>query len=139
MTGLVTVDPGSPMPPYEQLRRQLELQIRSGVLAPGRRLPTVRQLASDLGLAKNTVARAFAELERGGFVMGAGRRGTIVVGPLDGASDRNTLITDAARRFFAEIAPVDPTLSEVLEALKRVVDDGQVPPAQQTSAVPAHG
>lgn len=138
MTGLVTVDPDSPMPPYEQLRHQLELQIRSGVLAPGQRLPTVRQLANDLGLAKNTVARAFAELERGGFVMGAGRRGTIVVGPLDGASDRNTLITDAARRFFAEIAPVDPTFSEMLDALKRVVNDGQVPPAQPPSAVSAH-
>jgi GntR family transcriptional regulator len=62
-----------PTPPYEQLRRQLAELIRSGVLASGDRLPPLRQLASDLGLAVGTVARTYRELEAAGLV--ASRRG----------------------------------------------------------------
>lgn len=53
----VTVDVLDPTPPYEQLRRQLADLVGSGVLASGDRLPPVRQLAADLGLAPGTVAR----------------------------------------------------------------------------------
>ena len=60
----VTVDVLDPTPPYEQLRRQLADLIGSGVLSPGDRLPPVRQLAADLGLAVGTVARTYRELER---------------------------------------------------------------------------
>jgi DNA-binding transcriptional regulator YhcF (GntR family) len=51
--------PGDPTPPYEQLRRQLADLIGSGVLTTGDRLPPVRQLAADLGLAAGTVARTY--------------------------------------------------------------------------------
>jgi len=64
MSVAITIDDDSSLPPYEQLRSQLAFQVRSGHLAPGDRLPTVRQLAGDLGLATNTVARAYGELER---------------------------------------------------------------------------
>ena len=60
----VTVDVLDPTPPYEQLRRQLADLIGSGVLSPGDRLPPVRQLAADLGLAVGTVARTYRELEQ---------------------------------------------------------------------------
>ena len=62
-----------PTPPYEQLRRQFVELIRSGVLGPGDRLPPLRQLAADLGLAVGTVARTYRELETAGLV--ASRRG----------------------------------------------------------------
>jgi DNA-binding transcriptional regulator YhcF (GntR family) len=62
-----------PTPPYEQLRRQLASMIQSGVIATGDRLPPVRQLAADLGLAVGTVARTYRELEAAGLV--ATRRG----------------------------------------------------------------
>ena len=62
-----------PTPPYEQLRRQLVDLIQSGVLVSGDRLPPLRQLASDLGLAVGTVARTYRELESAGLV--ASRRG----------------------------------------------------------------
>ena len=62
---VVTTDP---TPPYEQLRRQLAELIESGVLPEGDRLPPVRQLASDLGLASGTVARTYRELESAGLV-----------------------------------------------------------------------
>lgn len=81
---MLVIDPTSTVRPFEQLRQQLIAQINSGVLVPGTRLPTVRRLASDLGLAPNTVARAYRELEAAGFVRTAGRNGTVVALPNDG-------------------------------------------------------
>ena len=69
---------GDPPPAYEQLRRQLADLIGSGVLSAGDRLPPVRQLAADLGLATGTVARAYRELEQAGLVDTRGRAGTVV-------------------------------------------------------------
>jgi len=68
-------------PPYHQIRDQLRRMIISGTLPVGTRLPAIRHLATDLDVAKNTVGRAYAELEAEGLVVGAGRRGTIVVEP----------------------------------------------------------
>jgi DNA-binding transcriptional regulator YhcF (GntR family) len=72
------VDPDSSVPPYEQVRAQVAVLARDGDLPAGSRLPTVRQLAGDLGLAVNTVARAYRELESGGLVETRGRHGTFV-------------------------------------------------------------
>src|SRR4029079_7006454 len=60
----VTVDVLDPTPPYEPLRRQLADLIGSGVLSPGDRLPPVRQLAADLGLAARTLPRTLRELQQ---------------------------------------------------------------------------
>ena len=74
----VVVDPSSVVPPYEQVRVQLAARAASGELPAGTRLPTVRQLALDLGLAANTVARAYRALETDGVIVTEGRRGTFV-------------------------------------------------------------
>ena len=71
-------DPDATEPPFEQLRSQVARRAASGDLAPGTRLPTVRALATELGLAANTVARAYRELEADGVVVTEGRRGTFV-------------------------------------------------------------
>jgi GntR family transcriptional regulator len=73
----LTVDPGDPTPPYEQVRRQVADLVQAGRLRPGDRLPSVRQLAGDLGLAAGTIARAYRELETEGLLVsrrGAGTR-----------------------------------------------------------------
>ena len=75
---ILVVDHTSPLPPYEQVRAQVEALVEHGDLVPGHRLPTVRRLADDLGLAANTVARAYRELEQGGVVETRGRHGTFV-------------------------------------------------------------
>ena len=75
---MIVVDPRSPVPPYEQLRAQLLDAVRSGEIAPGAKLPTVRRLAEDLGLAPGTVARAYRELESSAIVETRGRNGTFV-------------------------------------------------------------
>ncbi len=74
----LVVDPGSVVPAYEQLRVGVAGLIASGRLEPGARLATVRQLATDLGLAPNTVARAYRLLEADGLISTHGRRGTFV-------------------------------------------------------------
>lgn len=74
------LDAGSPTPPFEQLRVQLAARAASGELAPGTKLPTVRGLAGQLGVAAGTVARAYRELEADGVVVTEGRRGTFVAG-----------------------------------------------------------
>ncbi|MDV3222672.1 GntR family transcriptional regulator [Intrasporangium sp.] len=74
----IAVDPTSAEPPFEQVRAQLAGLVTSGRLLPGERLPTVRALAADLGLAVNTVARAYRELETAGLVETRRRAGTVV-------------------------------------------------------------
>jgi DNA-binding transcriptional regulator YhcF (GntR family) len=67
-TAALTIISDDPTPPYEQLRRQLVDLIAAGVLAPDERLPPVRQLAADLGIAPGTVARTYKELEQARLV-----------------------------------------------------------------------
>jgi DNA-binding transcriptional regulator YhcF (GntR family) len=83
----VRVSPEGATPLFEQLRTQIIGGIRDGRLSPGTRLPTVRELASQLNLAVNTVARAYRELETAGILETRGRFGTFVarVDPADTA------------------------------------------------------
>ncbi|MBM7077217.1 MULTISPECIES: GntR family transcriptional regulator [Micromonospora] len=74
----IRINPSSAVPPFEQVRQQIAELIRWGVLAEGQRLPTVRQLAADLGLANGTVARAYQELEAAGLVVTRRAAGTRV-------------------------------------------------------------
>ncbi|MGS2614161.1 GntR family transcriptional regulator [Micromonospora sp. LZ34] len=85
---LITVDQDSSVPPYEQVRGQLAELVGDGRLPVGTRLPTVRQLAADLNLAANTVARAYRELEAAGLLETRGRHGTFVAPGRDDAMDR---------------------------------------------------
>lgn len=81
MTGTpaVVVDTTSPVPPYEQVRAQLADLVAAGVLARDDRLPPIRQLAADLGIAPGTVARAYVLLEAAGLVRTGRGGGTRVV------------------------------------------------------------
>jgi GntR family transcriptional regulator len=78
---ILEIEPRSPVPPYEQLRQQVTTLVLGGRLARGDRLPSIRQLANDLGIAGGTVARAYRELESDGVVTTHGRHGTVIDGP----------------------------------------------------------
>jgi DNA-binding transcriptional regulator YhcF (GntR family) len=92
-------DPDSAQPPFEQLRAQIASRVGAGDLAPGTRLPTVRSLALDLGLAANTVARAYRELENDGVIVTEGRRGSFVRS--DVVAHRGGEAQAAAREYVA--------------------------------------
>jgi DNA-binding transcriptional regulator YhcF (GntR family) len=96
---VIVIDGGSPVPPYEQVRAQLARQIGDRSLPVGTRLPTVRGLAADLGLAVNTVARAYRELEESGLIVTRGRAGTFVAAAGDRARQRAL----HAAREYAEL------------------------------------
>jgi DNA-binding transcriptional regulator YhcF (GntR family) len=83
----VRVDPDGARPLFDQLRLQIIEGVRDGRLPPGTRLPTVRDLAGQLNMAVNTVARAYRELEAAGVLETRGRFGTFVarVDPADAA------------------------------------------------------
>ncbi|WP_411106328.1 GntR family transcriptional regulator [Streptomyces sp. cmx-4-9] len=86
--------------PYEQLRAQIADRARSGRLPAGFKLPTVRGLAEELGLAANTVAKAYRALEGDGVVETRGRNGTFVAAAGGGAAREAA----AAAQAFAERA-----------------------------------
>lgn len=114
---MLRIDPGSATPSFEQLRQQIIDQIAAGDLRPGDRLPPVRRLADDLGIAPNTVARAYRELEVGGALNGRGRAGTFV------SDDNEDQAAKAAARTYAETVRslgIDPAgaLSLVQQALR---------------------
>lgn len=74
----IVVHTNAPEPVYEQIVRQIHDAVKSGRLKPDAPLPTVRQLAGDLRLNRNTVARAYKLLEDQGVILTAGRKGTFV-------------------------------------------------------------
>ncbi|MET7877959.1 GntR family transcriptional regulator [Micromonospora profundi] len=121
---LISVDQDSPVPPYEQVRGQLAELIGDGRLPVGSRLPTVRQLAADLRLAANTVARAYRELEAAGLLETRGRNGTFVAPGRDDALDR---LHQAAAGYAAEArrlgVPPDRALALVRAALDAIRHD----------------
>lgn len=109
------VDTGSAVPPYDQVRAQLAAQVADGTLAAGTRLPTVRNLAGELGLAPGTVARAYKELEADGVIATEGRRGTFVrSGRASGSA------VEAAQEYVAAARRLGLTLPEAV----RLVEDG---------------
>lgn len=120
---IVAVDPSGPVPPYEQIRAQLATMIVSGALRAGDRLPTVRQLAADLGLAVNTVARAYRELEAAGLVISRVRHGTTVAAAatLSPAEVRERL-REAARAYAATARQLGVRADEAEQAVRAQLD-----------------
>lgn len=114
---LIELDPESNDPPYEQIRTQITGLVLKGGLQPGDRLPSIRQLAGDLGLASGTVARAYRELEADGVLRGRGARGTTVVGPPSAALERRELM-DAADVVARRAAESGASLDEAIGALR---------------------
>jgi DNA-binding transcriptional regulator YhcF (GntR family) len=96
---MIVIDAASPVPPFEQLRIQFAKQIQDHTLAVGTRLPTIRHLAADLGLAVNTVGRAYRELEAAGLIETRGRAGSFVTAAGEHGREQ-------ARRAAADYAAV---------------------------------
>jgi DNA-binding transcriptional regulator YhcF (GntR family) len=112
---LIIIDDASGLPPFEQVRSQLARQISDRTLAVGTRLPTVRALATELGLAANTVARAYRELEEAGMVETRGRAGTFV----SALGDRSRIaLRQAAAEYATTVRALGIEPAEALEAVR---------------------
>jgi len=99
-----SIEPGSETPIYEQIVRQVKLAVADGVLVGGQMVPSVRQLASDLAINPNTIARAYHELQNDRVLEPLRGRGMVI--RRDAISRctkaRNTWVASAIRRALAE-------------------------------------
>ncbi len=111
---MIEISLDSPVPLGDQLVGQLRQLIAAGTLRPGDELPPVRQLAADLGINLNTVARAYRELEASGLAVAARGRGTRVTAALENA-----------KRGRAG-APSPATTATFEEALRRLLADAKL-------------
>ncbi|MEE1620603.1 GntR family transcriptional regulator [Zafaria sp. J156] len=141
MSRTVTVDLGDATPPYEQIRRQLASMIALGELSDGARLPTVRALAADLGVAPGTVNRAYKELESAGMIASRRRLGTVVTAARHPAAPGTELPSGVERALellveHARNAGLDD--ESVLELLRgRLRDGGRTPRLGDASDAPS--
>jgi DNA-binding transcriptional regulator YhcF (GntR family) len=109
---MFSIDEASSVPPYDQLKQAVIAALESGALQAGNKLPTVRALAAEVGLAPNTVARAYRELEALGVVDTRGRAGTFVSGAgVDRAARQ------AAADYLARLADLGLTRDDAIALL----------------------
>src|SRR3954451_19314041 len=127
---MFAIDPRDPTPLYAQLERAIRLAIATGRLGAGARLPTVRQLAVDLRVNANTVAKVYGELERAGVLETRRGVGTFVREAADGAQARagqERELAALAGRFLADAARLGFTADEAIGFLRlRPTEKGRV-------------
>lgn len=96
---MFSINPQDKSPLYQQIMEQLILFISNGILAPGEKLPSIRELASDLGINPNTVVRAYNELERRNIIATYPKRGTFV---LEGEHAMQERVEESAYEIMLE-------------------------------------
>ncbi len=120
---ILRVDPSQALPVYEQIRQQVTRMAVTGILAPGTRLPTIRQLAADLGLAKGTVAKAYELLELSAVVESKGHKGTFVRHPGPGPESDAGQVADGLREAAEAFVVGARQLGADLDAARAALDD----------------
>jgi DNA-binding transcriptional regulator YhcF (GntR family) len=115
----IRIDPDAAAPPYEQVRVRIAELAAAGELAAGTKLPPVRQLATDLGLAANTVARAYKELEQAGLVETRGRAGTVVTAR---AARTPAAAQQNAQRYAERARALGLTPQQALDLVRAALD-----------------
>jgi len=131
----VRVDLTSGTPHYEQIRAQVAALVTAGHLHDGERLPTVRALANDLGIAAGTVARAYRELEAGGLVTTRRRLGTVVTTPTLTGGRRD--VAEAAVRLVEVARSAGVSDEEVQDLVASALLTLPRRPTATTSPTPA--
>lgn len=112
----VTIDAAGAVPVYEQIRSQVAGAVADGRLVDGERLPAARTLAADLGIAINTVGRAYSELEAAGVVISRRRVGTVVTSAGRGPVPADVLA--AAQRFALRAAAAGLTAEQAIDLVR---------------------
>jgi DNA-binding transcriptional regulator YhcF (GntR family) len=118
---ILAVDSELEIAPYLQIEEQIRGLIQRGDLEPGTLLPTVRQLADDLNVAPNTVARAYADLQDDGWLVSEGRRGTHVAQRLPHLDKqvRKQTLRDSIEQFISALVGRGYSRTEILDEVQR--------------------
>ena len=118
----IRFDPTSAVPPFEQVRHQIADLISHGALTAGHKLPPVRQLAVDLGLANGTVARAYQELEGAGLVTTRRGGGTRVAAAATLTPEtRAEVLAQQATSYVLAARRLRATDDELTEAVRKAL------------------
>jgi DNA-binding transcriptional regulator YhcF (GntR family) len=126
---ILRIDPESAVPPYEQIRAQVATMAATGVLPVGSRLPTIRQLSKDLGLAGGTVARAYRELESDGVIATRGRHGSFV-SETNGNKQQeipDDVLADAAQEFAVRVRQLGADYKRALKLAEEAFESLELP------------
>ena len=120
---LIVIDRDSPLPLHAQIAQQIHLAIAKGDLRAGDRLPTVRQLAVDLRVNSNTIARVYLELEREGTLetrRGLGTFGALEASAASSGSEekRQRRLDSLCRGFVQSCSKEGFTLKEIRRAMR---------------------
>jgi GntR family transcriptional regulator len=119
---MIMVERSSEEPIYEQIARQIREMVASGELPAGTRLPTVRELASDLGVNLNTVARAYRLLEEEGFVLIRDRSGAEVTSPARKPESERQRLCQELKKILARMFQAGMTQEEMRRASEAEID-----------------
>lgn len=111
------VDAHAATPPFEQLKQQVTAARDASTVAPGFRLPPVRALATEVGLAANTVARAYRELEEEGVIETRGRAGSFIAATSDTAPKAARA---AARTYLDAVHALGLNTDDAIATLREV-------------------
>jgi DNA-binding transcriptional regulator YhcF (GntR family) len=119
---MLNIDRHLDQPVYEQVVAQMRGFIASGALAKGTKIPSVRQLARDLGVSLNTIARAYRRLEEEGFLIIRDRAGVAVAAPAKNveSSTRSALLVEL-RATLARLRQAGMAIDELLRVTQREV------------------
>ncbi len=112
------IDSRSAIPVYEQLKRQIRLQIVSGMMAEDEKLPSIRELASTLRINPNTVAKAYSHLETDGFVNSRKGLGFFVIAGRENLqNDRENIFSDLTDEFISRLTELGFASEEIVKGL----------------------
>ena len=133
------LDSESGVPFYQQIVRQAKQMIAGGSVQPGDRMPTVRELASQLVVNPNTVARAYLDLERDGLVETRRGQGTFACAPAGRLADteRRRIITELLQHVLVEAYRLSMSGEQVREVLEGLIGARKDSVSQGKAAMPA--
>jgi len=111
-------------PIYEQIGQNVRRLIAREVLRPGDKLPSARELAQTLGVNPNTVVHAYSRLEIEGMIETRRGLGTFIRLDAPVKTTKKEMLTEAAKRYAAEVRALDVSQEEAMNVLKEVLDAG---------------
>lgn len=109
----MTINYRDPRPIYEQIRDEVQKLILTGVIPPGERLPSVRELAQELAINPNTIQRAYRELEQGGYIDSVPGKGNFAALSPEAAARRRLELAERLRQTAAELRSLGATEAEL--------------------------
>ena len=121
----IMVDPRSHTPMYQQIIDDIKTRIARGAMASGSKLPSIRELAMDITINPNTIAKAYQELEREGVIEVIRGKGTFVASstPAEVRDSARRVVRDMLTRTLVEAHHLGVEFIDVGKELERLIAD----------------